>query len=349
MQTATLAPKKESARATSQPKTSLEIIAGWLRVFDRLPYPQSQNRKPLTEEDFVIYAEALYDLSPETIDAACKKWMREGRFFPLPGDLRGGITKADSAGLALEAADAWDRYLAHVQRYFHPDLGWDRRAPGLDAITEHAARAAGGAHWVESCPESDLQWARKRFIESYTVAHETGQSQNLLTRGEAKKILGSLTAAPQEKQLPHAAPVKQLPRPAAVEKPSKPDTSVLQTFAEVSRALHKAAPLPTITEGEWQARKDKQIRMLAEAFPGWREEHKRKVSRYVQLRAGGSPNKRIARQLFPDCTDKERLRLLEQFASNFREEIDACAGSSLTPPEQAKAKNPDEFNQQGAR
>jgi hypothetical protein len=218
MQTATLAPKKESVRATSQPKTSLEIIAGWLRVFDRLPYPQSQNRKPLAEEDFAIYAEALCDLPPETIDAACKKWMREGRFFPLPGDLRGGIAKANTAGLALEAADAWDRYLAHVQKYFHPDLGWDRHAPSLNAITEHAGRAAGGAHWVESCPESDLQWARKRFIESYMLAHETGQTQNLLTRGEAKKILASFTAAPPE---------RQLPRPAAVGKPSKPDTGTL--------------------------------------------------------------------------------------------------------------------------
>ena len=102
-------------------------------------------------------------------------------------------------GLALEAADAWDRYLAHVQKYFHPDLGWNRRAPDLDAITERSGRAAGGAYWVETCSESDLQWARKRFIESYTLTHETGQNQNLLTRGEAKKILESLTAAPPGK------------------------------------------------------------------------------------------------------------------------------------------------------
>jgi len=148
-----------------------------------------------------LWLEQLQGVDPGTLQAICTNALRTCKFFPTIADLLGQIDKADSAGLELEAAAAWERWLAHVQRYFHPDLGWDPRAPRLDAITEHAGRAAGGARWVEGCPESELQWARKRFIKSYMLAKETGQVQNLLTRGEAKKIIASLTSKPNDETL----------------------------------------------------------------------------------------------------------------------------------------------------
>jgi hypothetical protein len=303
-------------------------------VFDRLPYPQSQNRKPLSEEDYAIYAEALSDLPPEVIDAACGKWMREGRFFPIPGDLRGLVKSANSAGLELEAKEAWDRWFAHVTSYYHPDLGWDRRAPQLDAITEHAGSAAGGAHWVQGCPESELQWARKRFIEAYLLAHKTGQVEHLLTRGEPKKILASLTATAPEKQL---SPPRQFHQPALAD----PASTSAENLREADRELHQlkeelhpaASVTPPVdavpTETEWQARKTRQLRGLAEALPNWREDHERKIRLCAQLRAEGFPERRIAKQLFPGCPPKEQLRLLEQFASIFRKEIETCAVAPL--------------------
>jgi len=171
-----------------------------------------------------LWVSALADLKPEVLDEACQLAMRVCKFFPTPAEIREHIDNANSAGLELEAEEAWEHWYAHVQKYFHPELGWDRRAPQLDAITEHAGRAAGGARWVAGCPESELPWARKRFIRSYTLAHETGQVQNLLTRGETKKIFASLT---------RNKPAK-LPAVAGLD-PSKPNDETLQSISEVLR------------------------------------------------------------------------------------------------------------------
>jgi hypothetical protein len=194
----------------SKPRAlSSDIARQWLVKFGEMC------QRDITSALAQIWVEQLRDVAPELLERACdrvaKTWT--SGFLPTPGNVRAQIDNANSAGLKLEAAKAWERWLAHVQKYFHADLGWDRRAPRLDAIMEHAGRAAGRAHWIESCPESELQWARKRFIESYTLAHETGQVQNLLTRGEAKKIITSLTAEKPTRQLPSPASLPAVPGP----------------------------------------------------------------------------------------------------------------------------------------
>jgi len=185
--------------------------------------------------------------------------LRTCKFFPTIAEILGQIESANSAGLELEAAEAWDNWLAHVQKFFHPDLGWDRRTRPLEAITEHDGRAAGGACWVEGCPESELQWARKRFIDSYLLAHRTGQVENLLTRGEAKKILKSLTAK---------APAKQLPRPASPSasgpESTKPDNETVRILDDAFQKISTPKPiLEPLSEEEWERRKRTQKDALA--------------------------------------------------------------------------------------
>src|ERR1700736_1118801 len=196
--------------ARSQPTTSPDssqtdhLIREWLFRFG-LQF--SKDVVPL----LALWQEQLGGLEPATLQQLFEHTVRTCRFFPTIAEILEQTAKADSAGLELEAQAAWERYLAHIQKYFHPDLGWDRRAPHMDAITEHAGRAAGGARWIDSCPESELQWCRKRFLEAYTRAHETGQVQNLLTRGEAKRIIASLTAPVLAKQLPPPTDVRPEP------------------------------------------------------------------------------------------------------------------------------------------
>lgn len=295
-----------------------------------------------------LWIEGLGDLSPDILRAAFQKTLRECAYWPVKvADIRKHVISADTMLAGLEAENAWQKALAVSQ-----DFGCDYSIasakeiddPALDA----ALRAAGGCRWLATCPDKELPWAKKIFLNVYAKHKALPEVAQLCSRKDSPALSEAIHALAERKSLPLPTLKSRVTAEAEGERRTAPDTSVLQTFDEVSRALHKTAP-PAITESEWQARKDKQIRTLAEAFPGWREEHKRKVSRYVQLRAGGFPDERIARQLFPDCADKERLRLLEQFARNFREEIDACAGGSLTPLEQTKAKNPDEFKQQGAR
>jgi hypothetical protein len=196
-------------------------------------------QKEVTPSLTRIWVEQLSDIPADLLDRACdrlaKTWT--SGFLPTPGNVGAQIEKADSAGLELEAARAWELYLGHVTSYYHPDLGWDRRAPRLDAITEHAGSIAGRAHWIEGCPESELQWCRKRFLDAYTLAHNTGQVEHLLTRGEAKKILATLTSEAPAKQLQPPAQFRQ-PQPG----PSKPDSAALRAFDDLREKLNAPEP-----------------------------------------------------------------------------------------------------------
>ena len=201
-----------------------------------------------------LWQEQLGGIEPDVLQHIFQNAIRTCKFFPTIAELRGQIEKADTAGLALEAAEAWDRYLAHLRRFFHPDIGWNRRAPHLDAITEHAARAAGGERWIESCPEEKLQWCQNAFIEDYTLAHETCQVQNLLTRVEAKKILKSLTSQAPTKRLspPHEPTV-------ASPESSEPDHETLRALNDVFEEIK--APKPRLvppSEEELERRKKAQ-------------------------------------------------------------------------------------------
>jgi hypothetical protein len=66
------------------------------------------------------------------------------------------------------------------------------------------------------------------FLDAYVLVLRTGQGRNLLTPGEAKKILASLTAE---------SPTEQLLRLVAVEEPCETDQAALQALDEVSQAI----------------------------------------------------------------------------------------------------------------
>lgn len=164
-----------------------------------------------------LWEDELADLSPESIEQACRITLRTHRFgFPKIADLRAQIEKAQTCVADLEAAAAWENYLSHIKRFFHADIGWSRGTPRLSAIIEHCGRAAGGAHWVECCPETELQWARKRFLDAYKLVHETKQVENLIGEGEAKEILRRLSAplvTPSTRALAAAGEMRRVARP----------------------------------------------------------------------------------------------------------------------------------------
>ncbi len=200
----------KSALAASEGRTQRlnafsAVLTEWLRKWARL---HSIGREPieLTEEDFAVYAEALSDLSVEHLDAACLKAEQTCRFFPKPADIRAEIDEADASGFQIEGEQKWQQYLAWLHKWYDPNLGVMRGAPPLEPAVEHAAQAAGGHHWVESCPEQELQWAGKRFTQTYTRLQETRQVEHLLTRGEARKILAGLTARAAEQNARLLAP-----------------------------------------------------------------------------------------------------------------------------------------------
>jgi hypothetical protein len=216
--------------------------------------------REITQELAAIWAAQLADIAPDLLQQACdrlaKTWTTS--FLPTPGNVRAQIDQANANGLHLEIEEAWSRVLDWVQRYFHPDLGVARGAPELPAAIQHAIGAAGGMRWIESCPASELQWAKKRFVEDFTRVHETQQSDHLLTHPEARRILSDLTKAEPARQI-RSGPVAEETRPA-----KKPSSGEVRKVLD--RVTKSTAPAVAPTEEELRARWEDQKRRLALAL-----------------------------------------------------------------------------------
>lgn len=171
-------PKNEPATISPRPasRSTDAIIRQWIVAIAELC------GKELTEALVDLWCRLLSDIEPELLDRALEETARTcTRFFPTPGEIRARIAQVDKKAAELEAEQAWQRALKFaVSPCFSKEL---------DARSQHAARAAGGISWIESCPETELPWARKRFIESYLRIKELHQAENLLTDSDAKKFL----------------------------------------------------------------------------------------------------------------------------------------------------------------
>ncbi len=209
-----------------------------------------------------LWLESFAVLSDAILEAAFRKTLATCKFWPVKiADVREHVDSAESKAFRLESEGEWEKLLAWVSENFLPDgrtlpnggTSFIRKgASRLPAAVEHAARAAGGFHFLESCTREQLIWAKKDFLAALANVHETGQSQHLIGNSEAKQILARLSAPPP----------LLVPKPAAQE-PEVP----LPSRQEVRSVLNKIADLPS--EEEWQARKTEQKDRLAK----WISEH----------------------------------------------------------------------------
>jgi hypothetical protein len=203
-----------------------------------------------------IWAEQLADIPPEKLNLACdrlEKTWRSG-FLPTIGDVRAQLDDAESKAFDLAAENEWQRLLAWIRENYFPDTGIRRGAPRLAPAVEHAARAAGGFHFLEGCTQSQLVWCRKTFLAAYRNVHETGQVENLLGDGQAKQILARFKAGPREEPKP-------LPAVEIVsERPSREEIR-----ESLKRAIEeKSQPVQEDTEEDLAARWARQKHALLE-------------------------------------------------------------------------------------
>lgn len=212
--------------------------------------------EPLDPARVALWEDELRDLSAEQIEQACQRALRTHRFgFPKIADVRAQIDQVQSRAVQLEAGDAWDFALNYAVRWYDPDLGIKRGAPELPPRIEHAIRAAGGLHWMWGCPESELQWARKRFLEDFTNLEELGQVENMLPDGDAKRILRQLAARSELLARGTVAPPAELPERG----PVPPDDAIRAEWAALGQKLNTPSTVPAVSEEEWRLRKDSQL------------------------------------------------------------------------------------------
>lgn len=230
----------------STPLSSTEVAYQWIVKFAAITGKAAER----VQQD--IWAEALNDIPPERLNAACERLMRTWRFpnLPLPGDVRAQLETADEKGFDLEAEAEWQKLLAWIRDNYFPDVGIRHGATQLSAVVQHAARTAGGFHYIERCSEEDLVWCRKTFLAAYKNVHETGQVEHLLGNREARRILAQLQAVPpiERKRILHAT-----------ESPSQPPSR-----EEVKAVLRRVSETP-----KPRARQERQKKALRE----WRVLH----------------------------------------------------------------------------
>jgi hypothetical protein len=235
-------------------ETRSRLIREWLVRF-------GANHERAIAPLIALWEDEFADIRPALLEKAFRQVLRTSRFFPTIADVRAQIDQANASGARLEIEEAWARALDWVQRYFHPDLGVTRGAPELPAAIQHAVRAAGGMRWLEGCPASELQWAKKRFVEDLARVQETQQSQHLLTRPEARLILSNLTTAEPEHRI-HSGPAAEKSLP--VGKPC---------LEEVRGVLNQVAAAPVTVElteeelAEWKRREKEKIAAWVAAHP----------------------------------------------------------------------------------
>jgi len=266
-------PNSELA-TTSEPRalSNSSVVRKWIVTFGEI------FGREITPELVKVWCRLLADVDAEALNRACERAAKTCKFFPSPAEIRGQFDQANAGGFELEAEEKWQNLLAWVRRFYHSDLGVTRGAPQLDPTVEFAARAAGGFHWLECCPESELQWAKKRFMETLSCIHETGKAEQLLGDGEAKRILATLQASLSQRKHEQLAPARE----SSAVRPSK---------SEVRAVLDKALSAPTVTadtmsEEEFEGRKREQKERLA-AWESARVKNAARVATRPNARSAG--------------------------------------------------------------
>ena len=166
-----------------------------------------------------LWIEGFSDLPNNVLEAAFGKTLATCKFWPVKiADVREHVESAEDA----RAEDEWQNVLEYARRHVYPDplethtlapevlkerfknyVPAQSGPPRLPADVAHAAAAAGGLRYLESCPTDELQWAKKRFIEDLTRQRRSRDIAPLLGDSPLSKLL-ERTA--QRLALPAASP-----------------------------------------------------------------------------------------------------------------------------------------------
>lgn len=253
-----LATVSESRSQHSERQSRNSLLRRWLGLF------ALNAGQPLDADALSVYlalwTEAFADVSSDMLEAALKKTLATRKFWPIKiADIREHIETAEDS----QAEDEWQHLLEYAHRYVYPDIGIRAPMP-LPPDVDHAARAAGGLYYLESCPTDELQWAKKRFIEDLTRQRKSGE------------IVAWLPESPLGKMLRAHTPLFALPA-----SPTTPVPSDVRNVKEIADRVRNA---PSQLRYSLHPHADRS------AFVAWQDKHAQRdpaVTEY--LRKHGVP------------------------------------------------------------
>lgn|SRR5262245_7704038 len=139
-----------------------------------------------------LWLESFADIPDAILEAAFRKTIKTCKFWPKVADIREHLDSARKKAGTEVAEQKWLQLLEYIRLYIHPDI--PNRGPRLSERTANAVRAAGGLAYIRECSTDNLQWAKKRFTESYMRWEELQQDEYLLHEGEVKSLLTSVAS-----------------------------------------------------------------------------------------------------------------------------------------------------------
>jgi hypothetical protein len=125
--------------------------------------------KQITAPLVSIWIEELSGYSPNVLEPVFRHALHTCKFFPTLADVLEPLRTIEQTNLE----DEWQSLLDYCREWVHPDIQFSR-APQLPAEIDHAARAAGGVHFLRACSSEELGWRKKAFIEDLTRTRKSG-------------------------------------------------------------------------------------------------------------------------------------------------------------------------------
>lgn len=153
----------------------------------RTVWPESA----VTDDTITAWAWAFEDVPYPAVEAAAKRWIKTGTFFPRPGELLRLVGVAAVApGLVPEAA--WEEVLRETKRvgFNRPPVFHDGRfePPAVPEFSSPLiAAAANAVGWEAICTSDKPEVVRAQFVKALTAL--LGRAVERVQTGEAPVAL----------------------------------------------------------------------------------------------------------------------------------------------------------------
>lgn len=203
--------KRASGAESASSKSSAKNLAKWLSVFSE------HYGKELTPANTSVYKQALADLSPDDLEAACKSALMDCRFMPTVADIRAHVKKAErihgELGVDAEWLEIMDKIQFYDAYYDKPGFnGWGAGGPPrLTDAGKYAVDCLGGFRVFQETSPEFLPKLRTTFQQHYERFTDGGGRKELPEGATPRSEKLKLIAMPEEIRTQVAGIVKRMP------------------------------------------------------------------------------------------------------------------------------------------
>ena len=145
-----------------------------LKVIAMLTEAGLPRQVPMSEAGVEIYVMAWADVPDEHLEVACKQWIVEGFWFPVPAQLRNIAIGMMPESSFLTPAEAWAE-ACKCRKDFYP--GMERSYKSPYPFVERTIKAIGGLGMLKEATIEQTISHRAQFLAAYKAFVERAQAE----------------------------------------------------------------------------------------------------------------------------------------------------------------------------